>query len=214
MESWATGRGETGWPAGSGRPGFSQQLPNSSFCGIKLSPHMESYFLISGLILAAAGAVTDLKSGRIPNWLTYAGLIGGLAARGWLEGWMGIRLGLEGALLGGGVFFMFFLARGMGAGDVKLMAAVGCLAGEKQTATVILATAIAGGLMAIGYMVFYKQVGSTLRNVSKLVHFRVKSGSRPHPEINLQNSGSIRLPYAVAIAAGALYAVGVLFLRR
>ena len=175
---------------------------------------MESYFLISALIFAAVGASTDLKSGRIPNWLTYSGLIGGLAARSWLEGWMGMRLGLVGALLGGGMFFMFFLARGMGAGDVKLMAAVGCLAGEKQTATVIIATAIAGGLMAIGYMVFYKRVGRTLRNVGKLVRFRVTSGSRTHPEISLQSSGSIRLPYAVAIAAGALYSVGVLFFRR
>lgn len=175
---------------------------------------METYFLIAALILACTGAGTDIKGNRIPNWLTYSGLIGGLAARGVAEGWPGLRLGLVGALLGGGLFFMFFLVRGIGAGDVKLMAAVGGLAGQGEVTGVIMATALAGALMAVGYMLFYKRVRETLRNVGKLAWFRIRSGARVHPELNLGNSGSIRLPYAVAIAAGTLYTFGMAFLRR
>jgi prepilin peptidase CpaA len=124
-----------------------------------------------------------------------------------------MREGLEGALLGGGIFFLFFLVRGMGAGDVKLMAAIGSLAGVQQSWVIILATAIAGGILAVGYMIFYKRFGRTLANVGALVRFHLTSGLQPHPEVSLQNPEAIRMPYALAIAAGTFYSLGKVFLR-
>jgi prepilin peptidase CpaA len=116
-----------------------------------------------------------------------------------------LEQGVGGILLGGGIFFVFFLVHGMGAGDVKMMAAVGAWVGPHGTLRVLIATALAGGVLAVVYMVFYKRVGSTFRNVFVLLRFHLLSGVRPHPELNLQAPATIRVPYGLAIAVGTLY---------
>ena len=121
--------------------------------------------------------------------------------------------GLAAGLLGGGVFFLFFLVRGMGAGDVKLMTAIGIWAGLQRLVVIMVVTALAGGILALGYMVVRKRGLGTLRNLGALLRFHVVAGLAPHPEINLENPQAIRVPYALAIAAGTFYAYGMMFLR-
>jgi prepilin peptidase CpaA len=161
--------------------------------------------MLGGAICAIIGAVGDVRSNRIPNWLTYGGLALALALRAAWGGWRSLEQGLLGILLGGGIFFVLFLVHGMGAGDAKLMAAVGAWVGLQGTLRVLIATALAGGVLAVVYMVFYKRVGSTFRNVGVLLRFHLTSGVRPHPELNLQGPATIRLPYGLAIAMGTLY---------
>lgn len=177
---------------------------------------MQPNLTIGALLIAAVGAAIDVRSGRIPNWLTGGGFLAGLAFQTSLAGWRGLQAGLTGALAGGGILFLVFLVRGMGAGDVKLMAAVGGWVGIQHAAAVILATAIAGGLLAVGYATYHKQVGRTVRNLMELIRFHLAFGVRPHPDFHLRAGSSVRLPYGVAIAAGALYSyvsTGA-FLRR
>lgn len=166
---------------------------------------MESYLLFAALISATLGAVQDVRARRIPNWLTYGSLITGLGFRCYWEGWHGLAQGAEGMLAGGGVFFLFFLVRGMGAGDVKLMAAVGAWVGVWPTVLVMVYAAFAGLGIAVFYMFFYGRVGSTFVNVGELLRFHVTSGVKPHPEINLQDPGAMRMPYGLAIAIGTLF---------
>jgi prepilin peptidase CpaA len=161
--------------------------------------------MLGAAILASIGAVSDVHASRIPNWLNYSGLLLGLLAGTTLGGWHGLFQGAAGTLVGGGVFFLFYLVRGMGAGDVKLMAAVGAWLGVRQTLVVMMASAIAGGALAIVYIVFYRRVWSTVQNMGELIRFHFTSGVRPHPELNLQEPGSVRLPYGLAIALGTLY---------
>ena len=161
--------------------------------------------MLGAVICATIGAAGDLRSNRIPNWLTYGTLALALAIRVALGGWRSLEQGLAGILLGGGIFFVLFLVHGMGGGDVKLMAAVGAWVGLHGTLRVLIATALAGGILAVVYMVFYKRVGSTFRNVGLLLRFHLWSGVRPHPELNLQGPATIRLPYGLAIAMGTLY---------
>jgi len=161
--------------------------------------------MLGALICATLGAVSDIRARRIPNWLTYGGLLGGLALRTILEGWRGLGQGAAGILACGGIFFLFYLVRGMGAGDVKLMAAVGAWTGVRQAVVVMIATAVAGGILGVVYMVFYRRVGSTVQNIAELIRFHLTSGIRPHPEVNLGDPGSIRVPYGLAIAMGTLY---------
>jgi len=161
--------------------------------------------MLGALICATLGAVSDIRARRIPNWLTYGGLLGGLALRTILEGWRGLGQGAAGILAGGGIFFLFYLVRGMGAGDVKLMAAVGAWIGVRQAVVVMIATAVAGGILGVVYMVFYRRVGSTVQNIAELIRFHLTSGIRPHPEVNLGDPGSIQVPYGLAIAMGTLY---------
>jgi prepilin peptidase CpaA len=175
---------------------------------------MEKYLLAAGLACALLAAFTDVRSGRIPNRLTYGALLAGLAVRTYLGGWGGLLEGLLAALICGGIFLVFFVMGGMGAGDVKLMAAIGCWAGIHQGLITLLATAIAGGVLAVGYMVFYRRGSHTIRNMGSLVRFHLTSGLRSHPEINLKSSDAVKIPYAVAIAIGTVYSMGLLLLRR
>jgi len=93
----------------------------------------------------------------------------------------------------------------MGAGDVKLMAAVSAWAGLRQSGSLLLATALAGGILAALYMVSYRRVASTVINAGQLLRFHVTSGIKPHPELSLEGQTSLRMPYGLAIAAGTLY---------
>lgn len=165
----------------------------------------ETLFMLGATICAVIGAATDVRSNRIPNWLTYGSLVAALFLRTALGGWRDLIQGLAGMALGGGVFFLLFVIRGMGAGDVKLMAAVSAWVGFHRTLTVLVATALAGGVLAVIYMVFYKQVADTIRNIGELLRFHLTSGVRSHPELNLQDPKTMRLPYGLAIAIGTLY---------
>jgi len=173
----------------------------------------DRYLLAAGIVCALAAAAWDLLRGRIPNQLTYGAIILGLAVRAYVGGWRGTLDGFLGGLLGGGIFLIFFLVRGMGAGDVKLMTAVGCLAGVQQLLVIMLVSALAGGVLALGYMFFHRRGARTVRNLGALLRYHLAFGLRPHPEISLQNPEVIRIPYAVAIAAGTLYAFGAMLLR-
>lgn len=166
---------------------------------------MERYLIFGAAICAAIGAFSDVRTHRIPNLLNYSALVLGLLAGTLFGGWRGLLQGLAGAFIGGGVFFLFYLVKGMGAGDVKLMAAVGAWLGTQQTLVVMMAAAISGGVLAIVYVVFNRRVWSTVQNIGELIRFHFTSGVRPHPELNLQDSGSVRLPYGLAIAFGTVY---------
>ena len=151
------------------------------------------------------GAVSDVRAKRIPNWLTYGSLAAGMALRAWLEGWRGLGQGVLGVLVGGGVFFLLYLVGGMGAGDVKLIAAVGAWVGVHNILLTLVTTAMAGAGLAVLYMVSCRRVGSTIQNMGALLHFHLTSGIRPHPELNLRDPSTIRIPYGLAIAAGTLF---------
>ena len=70
---------------------------------------MDKYLLLCALTIATVGAVKDFRGQRIPNWLTYSGLIAALAVRFAQGGWTGLKGGLVGMLLAGGIFFLLFL---------------------------------------------------------------------------------------------------------
>lgn len=169
---------------------------------------MENYLLIGAVLVACLGAANDVRSARIPNWLTYGGLVAALVLRSALLGMSGLKSGAVGGLVAGGFFFVLFLLGGMGGGDVKLMAAVGAWVGSTQVVTMLIAAAFAGGLLALAYMIFGHLVRQTLRNVLELARFRLTSGLRPHPFLNVREPGSMRVPFGAAIAMGTLYCAG------
>jgi prepilin peptidase CpaA len=155
--------------------------------------------------VAVTAAITDVRDRRIPNRLTYLAMVVGLVLQAAVHGWRGLLLGLVGGLLFGGVFLIFHLVRAMGAGDVKLAAALGCIIGPAGSWQVMFATAVAGGALAILVMVFTGRVLKTLRSTLAVVGFHAVHGLRTHPEVNLDNPAAVRLPYGLAFAAGTLY---------
>src|SRR5713226_2642473 len=103
--------------------------------------------------VAVCAAISDVTERRIPNLLNYPDLAEGLLFQRLLHGWRGLLLGAGGGLLFGGTFLLFYLVRAMGAGDVKLAAALGCLVGPSAALQVLFATAVAGGALAIVFVV-------------------------------------------------------------
>src|ERR1700732_1079878 len=156
----------------------------------------------SVLLLTFAAAVLDWRSRKIPNWLTVSGILAGIILRTTLGGWPGAKSSLEGVGLALGVLLPLVLLRALGAGDWKLMGAVGALLGPRMVLFVLLASIFVSGMMAIVMMVQTKRVKATLRNLVVLVHGFLSFGLRTHPEISLENPGLLKLPFGAAVALG------------
>jgi len=106
--------------------------------------------LVQGCAIAAASvaALIDVWSRRIPNWLTFGTFAGGICMNAWLHGFGGASNALAGAALGLALLLPFYAIRAIGAGDVKLLAAVGALLGPQALVWVGLYGALVGGGMA------------------------------------------------------------------
>lgn len=169
-----------------------------------MNPHL--VLDVDALAVAVVAAVVDVREHRIPNWLTYPGIAMGILLRWSFFGGRGLGSALEGCVLAGGVVFLFYMVRAMGAGDVKLLAAIGSLVGPSDAAVVLAATAIAGGMLALIYALARRRLGTTIRNVGSVLTFHSWSGLKAHPELNLENPSALRMPYGLAIATGTLYA--------
>jgi len=159
--------------------------------------------LLLALVLAAAAY--DLAYRRIPNWLTAIGILLGLAANTFLyRGWPGLWFSLAGLLAASVVYFALYSVRAMGAGDVKLMAAVGSFAGWQNWIGIFLITAILGGIAAMILITLRGRVRKTLWNVGFILS-EMKSGRAAYArneELDVRNSKALGLPHGVVIAAG------------
>jgi len=122
-------------------------------------------------------------------------------------GWRQMLSSLAAGVICGLVFLVFYLAGGMGAGDVKLIMAVGCIAGLSHIAYILALTAISGGVMAVGLALLRGRLQETLMNVGELVTHHRQKGLQPHPDLNLSNAKTLRLPYALAIAGGCILTI-------
>jgi prepilin peptidase CpaA len=147
----------------------------------------------------------DWRTRRIPNWLTVSGALAGLAANATLRGWHGALMSLEGAGLALGLLLPLVLLRGFGAGDWKLMGAMGAVLGWREMLAVLFTSAVISGVMAIFQMVAARRVKETLRNVLTLVMGFAVSGLRANPEISLDNPDLIKQPFGAAVAAATVF---------
>ncbi len=114
------------------------------------------------VLLVILAAFSDVRTRRIPNWLTVSGAVLGLALHAWYGGLPGALSSLGGAAFGLGIFILFFIAGGMGAGDVKLFGAVGALVGPQALVLVFVFTGLLGALAAAAVAIRRKQFRSTL----------------------------------------------------
>jgi prepilin peptidase CpaA len=146
----------------------------------------ESIALIFIVVLAARW---DLLYRRIPNWLTLPALVAGLVFHGATGGKAGLMASLGGMMAGLLLFGALYLLGGMGAGDVKLMAACGALLTWPQAAAALLYTALAGGGIALAAIVWHR----VRRDLTDA--------------IGPATVRNIKLPYGVAIAIGVIWII-------
>jgi len=162
------------------------------------------------LLVGLAACVTDFRLRRIPNVLTFGASATAVVFFGVTNGWAGSLGSLEGWALGCALFLPWFLLGGMGAGDVKLLAALGAWVGPGPVVWVALYAGIAGGVLALAVSLWGGYLKQMLRNVWGLLMFWRVMGVQPHPELTLRTGKGPRLPYAFPITVGA---VTVLWLR-
>lgn len=159
---------------------------------------------VAAIVFAAAACVTDLRGGRIPNALTFGALAVAFVVHTFLPqglGWAHVSLGM---LAGGLIFFPFFALGGMGAGDIKLMAALGAWLGWERGLLVAMYGAAAGGVLAIMVALSAGYLRQAFSNLWRLaMHWRVV-GLQPMPELTLEQTRGPRLAYAVPIFVGLL----------
>jgi prepilin peptidase CpaA len=154
------------------------------------------------LAVAFTASVTDIRSRRIPNVLTFGAAIGAFCLQGFIGGPEGLRLALFGWLVGAAIFFVPFALGGLGAGDVKLLAALGALLGPREALWLALYTGISGGVMALAVALMHGYLRQALSNVRLLLmHWRV-AGLCPLHEVTLAGGTGPRLAYATSIFAG------------
>jgi len=159
------------------------------------------------LVVIAVACAFDLRTRRIPNLLTFGGAALAVLTAGAAHGLSGLEDALGGWLVGLVIFLPLFLLRGLGAGDVKLMACLGAWLGPSRALWTALYSALAGGVAAIVVGLATGYLRTAVDNLYLLlVHFRV-AGVRPHPELTLERGKGPRLPYALPIAAGAIAAM-------
>jgi len=164
---------------------------------------MTALNLFVGTLLALA-CVTDLRARRIPNVLTFSAAAGAVLFHLVTGGWQAAGWSIVGLFVGALLFLPMFALRGMGAGDVKLLAAVGAWLGPGQVAMVALATSLVGGVMAIVVALAYGYLRKALTNIYLLLaHWRVM-GVSPLPAITLEQASGPRLAYAFPIALGTV----------
>ena len=162
---------------------------------------------VMALLLGGLACLFDVRTRRIPNWLTFGGaaLAFGFAVA--THGLGGLVAGLEGWAVGFALFVPMFLLRGMGAGDVKLLACLGAWVGPHDALWMGLYAMIAGGVMAIGVALATGYARKAVSNIWMLLQYWRVMGVRPVPELTLATSRGPRLPYAIPIAAGAVAAI-------
>ena len=149
------------------------------------------------VVMLLIALVIDLRSRRIPNWLTYGGAIAGLAMSSTGAG-PHFLMALGGLLAGLAVLLPLHALRVLGAGDVKLMAAVGTFLGPVEVLYAALFTFIAGGIAALVFVAWRRSFGPLAANLRSIVF----AGIAGTPLPRIESVG--RMPYGIAICAGTL----------
>jgi prepilin peptidase CpaA len=166
-------------------------------------------------VLLLLAARQDVRSRRIPNKLVLVGVVLGLGLNGFLPAGLGFNSDVPGGIgwlaavkglaLGLAVLLPIYLLRAMSAGDVKLMGMVGAFLGPVDLIGALLATFIAGGVMALVVALWSRQLMNMLQNI-KLMLFGglLKINAGQLPIMNDLPVSVAKLPYAVAITLGTL----------
>ena len=156
------------------------------------------------LVVAALAVGFDVRTRRIPNLLTFGAAVLAVLFAVANNGLSGMTTALLAWVLGAALFFPFFALGGMGAGDVKLLAALAAWLGPADAVYLAIFAAIAGGVIGLFVALLRGYTRQAFSNIwLMLMHWKVV-GPRPVPGLTLRDGRAPRLAYAIPIAVGAL----------
>jgi prepilin peptidase CpaA len=159
---------------------------------------------VVALVVAACACGIDLRTRRIPNLLTFGTAATALVFHFVVGGVPGLAASGAGWGVGMAMLIVPYALGGMGAGDVKLLAALGAWIGPADVARAGAYGAVAGALMALAVSLMYGYLREAVKNVFlMLMEWRI-GGLRPLPEMTLATSRGPRLAYAAPILVGTM----------
>jgi len=151
---------------------------------------MDVFPACAAATVAGVAAIVDMRSRRIPNWLTAAALAVGVGLNAWQGGFSGALVAFGGAGLGLALLLPFYMLRAIGGGDVKLLAGIGAIVGAQALVSVALYGALVGGVISLGVLLSRGRWPGLMREAVAL---------RQPPRLS-----GLKAPYGVAIAVGLL----------
>ena len=172
---------------------------------------MEIPLIVASAVLALIAAYTDIRWGKIFNFITVPFAVIGLALNTIGGGMDGLLLSLQGLGAGFALWLISnFLGRIMGGGDIKLLMAFGALMGPVFMLWTFAIGAITGGVMAIAISLRRGMLGKVMRQMGTSIYLR--AAVKQPMEIS-DGAGEVRLPYAIALGIGAMVMLVVTGLR-
>ena len=166
------------------------------------------WILTCGILIPAMlyASWIDYKERRVPNWLNAAIAVAGITVQAVFFGWSGLSAALLGMLVGFGVLILPWMMHGMGAGDVKLMAAIGAWFGPWMTLAAFALGAAFGGVIAVIMILASGKLWLAYANMATIMN----KMSRPDTIFSEYGSAksfgetSALLPYGVPLTMGSI----------
>jgi prepilin peptidase CpaA len=162
---------------------------------------MESAIVVLLTLVLVTAMCTDLRSSRIPNWLTFPAMGVALVGHAGLGGLPGALFSLAGLGAGLGLFLILYVTGSIGAGDVKLMAAVGAILGPYGALLSGLLAMMVGGLYALGAMCYQWGFATTGRKLATAAQGALLMGGKAWTQ---ELALPFRLRFGLAVAGGTL----------
>lgn len=157
---------------------------------------------VLGILIAAA---FDWKTRRIPNALTFSLILLGFILNFLNQGLFGLGQSVFGLACGIFLLLLPFAMGGVGAGDVKLLGAIGSLFGPIFIFKIFLASAVFGGLFSLIIMAKKGSLGKAFQGIKNRTFYVLITRKIPQEEKWLEPNSKIKIPYAIAIGSGTLF---------
>lgn len=172
-------------------------------------PFPDDYWTLAIVVVTPAtvyASIIDYREHRVPNWLNAWLLMTGVLAQFSYEGWGGVKTALGGALVGFAVLIIPWAMHAMGAGDVKLMAAIGAWLGAKLALTGFVVGALIGGVMGVVMILRSGKLGHAYSNFAIIVSkcTSLRSAFSDFGSVKSFGSTTTLLPYGIPLTIGSL----------
>ena len=166
---------------------------------------MQTPLIVASIALILAAAYTDIRWGKIFNWMTVPFAVLGISLNTIGGGLDGLLLSLGGIGAGFALWLISnFLGRILGGGDIKLLMAFGALLGPMFMLYTFAIGAVVGGLMALVIALKRGMLGKIMRQMGTSIYMRAAFSS---PMEITDGAGEVRLPYAIALGIGAMMTI-------
>lgn len=161
------------------------------------------------IVLVITAAFWDVRTRKIPNWLNLSGVVLGIGLNTFISQGAGLKQSLLGLGLALLIYLPLFAIRAMGAGDAKLMAAVGSIAGPHDWFMIFLLTAILGGFASLVVVMTKGRLLVTFQNLGTITNelFHARAPYIKDPSLDVRDKRSVGLPHGAVIAVGSLAVV-------